>query len=182
MDYRHFGLLATALLVSGLLFVVYRWPQGRHKTFSQHVALRRSSIIYYSLLFLIVLPILLLFFIKWFTPHFGITPWLNVLVIFAALFQFACTLVPEIGGRKTSWHRALAGLSALLLMPSLALLLAYPTITPLSKGLIALALLAMLGCMYVVVRAKASPRNFLLIQSVYFSSFLLPIMFISYLQ
>lgn len=182
MNYQYFGLLATIILFCGLAFVPYRWPSGRHKTFSQHVALRRSSTIYYSLLFLIVLPILIAFFVNWFTPHFGITTWLNVLIIVSALFQISCTLVPERGGRMTTWHRALAGLSAIFLVPALALLLAYPTISFTSKVLTTVSLFAMASCVYLVMIARGNPRNFLLIQCTYFSAFLLPIMFISYLQ
>lgn len=183
MNYHYFGLLATIILAFGLLLVVHRWPQGRHKTFSQHVALQRASVIYYSSLFAVVLPLLILFFIKWFTPEFGLTGWFNGLVIAGAVFQQACTLVPETGGRMTDWHRALAGLSALCLLPAQAILLCSTSVGgPAAKVIISFGLIGMLVCIWLVVRAKGTPRNFLIIQSTYFAAFLLPIMYISYIQ
>lgn len=181
MDYKYFGLLATIILVCGLLFVIYKWPQGRHKTFSQHVAARRTSIIYYSSLFLVVLPLLLLFFIHWFTPYFGLTIWFNVFIILASVFQITCTFVPETGEQRIKWHRSLAGISAIFLVPTLIILLLAPTIGAISKILIMVALAAMLGCIYIVVQKRGNPRNFLIIQSTYYAAFLLPIVFISYL-
>lgn len=118
----------------------------------------------------------------WFTPNFGITPWLNVCIALSAVFQLACTLVPEPGGVRTSWHRALAGISALFLIPSLALLLGYSTITTVAKGLVVVSLAVMATCMYLVAKYKCSPQNFLIIQSAFFAAFFLPILYINYLQ
>lgn len=181
MDYEYFGLLATSILILGLIFVIYKWPQNRHKTFSQHVALRRPSIIYYSSLFLIVLPLLILFFINWFTPTFGLTLWFNAFVLIACAFQIVCTFLPETGGRKTSYHRALAGISAIFLIPAMMLLLITPVIHIAYKFLVALALFLMFSFIYIVIRSRGNPRNFLIIQSSYYAAFLLPIMIISYL-
>jgi len=179
MSYKYFGLLATIILICGLVFVLYRWPQDRHKTFSQHVALRRGSIVYYCLLFVIVLPLLVVFFVGWFTPYFGISIWFNIFVILAAIFQLSCTLVPEIGSKITT-HRSLAGLAALLLSPPLLILLFENGIGFIAKIFVGLGLLTMALCIFLVIKAKGNPRNFLIIQSAYFAAFLLPVLFIGY--
>jgi hypothetical protein len=180
MQYKYLGLLATAILILGLAFVAYKWPHGRHKTFSQHVATQRIAVIYYCLLFLVVLPLLVAFFAGWFVPHFGANQWLTIFVILAAIFQSACTFVPETGGRKTVWHQALAGLSAICLVPAMAVLLLCPALSLAGQVAAVFALATMAGCIYLVSKAKGSPRNFLLIQCAYFAAFLLPAMLISY--
>lgn len=181
MDYRYFGILATVILAVGLLFVILKWPQDRHKTFSQHVAPKRSSIFYYATLFALVLPLLILFFTKWFAPHFEISSWFSILVIIASVLQMACTLIPEVG-KNIKIHRALAGASAIFLIPALALILLTPSITLVSKIIVAAALSIMILCAFLVIRRKGAPRNFLSIQSSYFAAFLAPIIYISYLQ
>lgn len=77
---------------------------------------------------------------------------------------------------------ALAGVSALILVPASALLLVYSAIIPVYKLVIAMSLLVMAGCIYLVVKSRGNPRNFLLIQCAYYAAFLLPIMAVSYLQ
>jgi hypothetical protein len=180
MQYKYLGLLAIIILVFGLLLVVIKWPADKNKTFSQHVAPYRYATIYYSLLFIVTLPVLLIFFIEWFTPYFDMTAWFNFFVVVAAALQIACTFAPETGGWKTSWHRALAGCSAIFLLPPLVLLLLQPTINIPSKLLATASLAVMTGCIYTVAKSKGNPRNFLYIQCVYFSAFLLPIIAVSY--
>ena len=182
MTYKYFGLLATVILIAGLTFVARRWPAGRHKTFSQHVAPRRSSTVFYFGLFCLVLPLLVAFFIGWFTPHFGLTHWLNVTVVLSALFQLACTLVPETKGRQAAWHRALAGVSAILLVPAVAIIATAPSLAPILRPATWLGLGVMASCIYLVARAKGEPKNFLIIQTVYFAAFLLPVLLVSYLS
>lgn len=35
VDYKYYGLLAVCILLSGLTFVLVRWPRGKHATFSR---------------------------------------------------------------------------------------------------------------------------------------------------
>ena len=67
--YKHLILLVTLITVIGLSIVLKVWPDGINRTFSQHVARHKASIIYYILLFSIILPLLLLYIFKW--PPFG---------------------------------------------------------------------------------------------------------------
>lgn len=117
MNPKYLGLISIITLLAGLWFVVRKWPQGKHLTFSQHVAQHKSATVYYFFLFAVTLPLLNIFFVKWFTPTFNLPIWFNVLAIAASVFQIACTLVPELPGWRTRWHQALAGASAVMLLP-----------------------------------------------------------------
>lgn len=181
MNYRPLGLLAFLLLFCGLAFIVWRWPQGKQLSFSQHVATHRYRIIYYAILFGLTLPLLVLFFLKWFVPVLGLSAWFSSFIVVSCLTQFLCTLIPETGGRKTRYHRWLAGISALCLLPPLALLLAAHTVTPPSKIIAGSSLLAMLGIIYVAARTNGKHDAFLILQIGYFAAFFAPILFISYL-
>lgn len=182
MDYKYVGLLACILLVVGLAFVVYRWPLDRHKTFSRRAATNMASIIYYFALFLIVLTLFVIFFIEWFTPTFSVSWWFNAIFIASAIFQIACTLTPDKGGRMSRWHGFFAGTSALLLAPPLIILVATGGIAIPAKIITVVSLGIMATCSYLAFSApNHEPRNFLLLQCLYYGSFLIPILSMSYL-
>ena len=181
-DYKLFGILAVSILAVGLSLVVVKWPKSRHFTFSQHVAVSKQSILYYVGLFTVVLPLLVLFFLRWFVPEFELTVWFSVLVVASSVAQLACTLVPETGGRRSEYHRALAGISAILLLPALTLLLFSQQIDTLGKIISTLGLITMLAVIFTVAVHKGKPRNFLILQSLYFTAFFLPILSVAYLQ
>jgi hypothetical protein len=179
MSYRYLGLISIALLIAGLWFVVWKWPQGKHMTFSQHAAQYKSATIYYFFLFAVTLPLLNIFFIKWFTPVHGLPIWFNVFAITASVFQIACTLVPEISGWRTEWHQALAGVSALLLVP-LPMILASSSDVGIADRIVAvIALLVMLGVVVFAIRAQGKHPKLLIAQALYFAAFFMPILFMS---
>ncbi len=180
MNYQYLGLLAITSLLIGLWFVVWRWPQGKHMTFSQHVAQHKSATIYYFFLFAVTLPVLNIFFVKWFTPTFDLSIWFNIFAIAASVFQIACTLVPEVSGWRAKWHQALAGISALLLLPLPIILALSSGIETKGRLLAAIALLAMLGIITFAKFVKGNHPKLLIAQALYFVAFFMPILFVSY--
>lgn len=178
--YRHLGLLASLILLVGLSFIIWRWPEGKHLTFSQHVALYKHRILYYIGLFSVVLPPLLLFLLGWFGPTFKLPVWFGVFIVASAVTQYACTLIPEVGGRKTTYHRWLAGVSALCLLPSIVILLGSPHIFIWGKTVSAIGIVIMSSVIYLLIKGKGAHRSFLILQSVYFAAFLGAVLFIAY--
>lgn len=171
-SYRVLLLLAVLLLVIGLAFVVVRWPRGIRYTFSQHVATSKAGILYYIGLFAVLLPILVAFIAKYFVPGYGITPAVTWLIGLSALTQFACTLVPETGGRRTTAHQLLAGISGGLLLPVLALSLSTGTgfsTAGIIIGWLAFGIMLAVLATIVLLKSKKSPN--LLLQSTYFAAF-----------
>lgn len=156
------------------------WPQGKHMTFSQHVAQHKSATIFYFFLFAATLPLLNLFFIAWFAPTFDLPVWFNVFAILASVFQITCTLVPEIPGWRTKWHQVLAGISALLLLPLPIILAGSSNIEITDRIVAAVTLLVMLGVIVLAVRAQGKHPKLLIVQTIYFAFFFIPILTASY--
>jgi hypothetical protein len=154
-SYKYLGLLAVLILLCGLLFLVLKWPQSKRMTFSQHVAAHKQAVLYYILLFSAVLPLLLLFFVHWFVPTFGLSYWFSIFILASSILQYACTLIPEVGGWKTTVHQWLAGLSAICLMPAMIVLMRSSILTPLGEGVVALGLLGMLGIVGALILLKS---------------------------
>ena len=177
---KYLGLISFIVIVSGLFFTVWRWPGGLHMTFSQHVARSRSSAIYYSLFFALSLPLLCTFLVSWFAPAFQLSDWYGFLVIVSSIFQFLCTLVPEVSGWKVRVHRILAGISGILLLPATALIIASPVITRTDKILTGVCLAGMVMLLAIALKNQKSYPYALLLQAGYYFLFFVPILFITY--
>ncbi len=104
-----------------------------------------------------------------------------MLIIISLATQYLCTLIPEIGGWKTSAHRFLAGISAAVLVPALILFFFSEQISSIDAVVSGVGLVIMLSIIAVVVAKKGWPRNFLALQSLYFAAFFVPILVASYL-
>jgi len=154
------------VLFGGAAFIVYKWPQGKHATLSQHVAVSKPKILYYILLFTIVLALMLPFFFYWFMPTFHVSVWFGIFIAVASIAQYACTLIPEVGGWKTEWHRFLAGLSAASLVPAVCVLLTTSSVPAVGKLLMAVGLAIMLGSIILLLRGKGRHSHFLILQFV----------------
>jgi hypothetical protein len=179
---KSLGLVAFIVLVLGLAFIVARWPEGKRKTFSQRVAVERHRTLYYIALFSVALPLLLIFFLGWLAPEFGLSPWFGVFVIISAVAQYACTFIPEIGGWRTHVHRTLAGISGTFLLPALTCLLWVSTISTPTKVFTAICGATMFATAYIALVSNEETDNFLAIQIVYYAAFFAPILYVSYLM
>lgn len=114
---QHLGLLAIMLLVVGLAVTIMKRPAGLDKTFSQRVANNKKAEVYYALLFVVILPLLYVFFAGWFVPKYSISQSFLWFAAIAIAFQIACTFVPERGGTRTIIHRVLTAISGIALLP-----------------------------------------------------------------
>jgi uncharacterized membrane protein len=164
----------------GFAFITIAWPGNRHLTFSQHVARRKTSILFYILLFSATLPLLSLFFLEYFTDKIGAPIWLNAIILLSAITQYACTYIPEIGGIRSTLHRILAGISGIALIPALVIIELSSTVL-LDSLFCLIGLAVMLDCICITVLAKGKPQNALLLQTFYFAGFFIPVLFIEYL-
>jgi hypothetical protein len=170
-SYRSLVLLSFAILTIGLAFILLKWPSGVDHTFSQHIAKRKSSIIYYIVLFTIVLIPLILFFILWFGPTFLMPIWFYVFVWTAIIAQFLCALIPEVLGWKENAHRALAFTSAVAIMPITLLIALNNNIVALPRVLAFVGLVFMIYLVIIMAKHNARHPKVLIIQSSYFVVF-----------
>jgi hypothetical protein len=181
-EYKFVGLLAVAILAFGLTFLVVKWPLGIHRTFSQHAAVKRMLTTYYFALFSVALSLLLTFFITWFVPTFQVSRWFILLVAASSVCQILCTLIPETKGWKVRWHQILAGLSAILLLPSLFVLFYANTVQIDGKICLVISIFMMCGVIATTLIRRTRLRHQLLLQATYFIAYFVPIMYISYLM
>ncbi len=173
-------LISVIILANGLFFVVKKWPYGLDRTFSQHIARKRSSIIFYIALFCLALPLLTIFFLGYFAPQFELSIWFKLLIVSSMVCHFLCTLVPETGGTKSKVHRALAFSSAVLLLPSMFLVTFSHKIHGFVQTTCGVSFLIMLLIFIILVAHKAEHKYLLILQASYFVAFFAGILAVTY--
>lgn len=178
---RSLLLLQIVLLAAGLLFIVKKWPGGLHMTFSQHAASDRRSKAFYSLLFLVALPILLWFFTYWLVPQKHLPPVFLGFAWIAAIFQILCTFVPEDGGIKTVIHRIFAGISGIALLPLVTIIALSPSTSWIIQSIASTGLIVMLILLGIALAKQKGFRWALLLQIGYYTVFFVVLLATTYL-
>lgn len=184
---EHLLSLSIVLLVIGLSFLVYRWPQGHSKTFSQHAAAQRATIYYYIALFVIITPLLVLFFYGYFIPTYHLSLFFSLAIFLGLAGQLVAVFIPEVGGWKSRLHRQAAGWSAFGLFLAVAsiiyeLSLSLPLLI---FGIV--TMIVMLSCSMLTLRAALARklfehRYFLWLQIIYYALFFATIVLVTHVQ
>ena len=184
---EHLLLLCIVLLIVGLAFLVYHWPQGHSKTFSQHAAAQSVTMYYYAGLFVMILPLLALFFYDYFIPKYQLSSFFASSIFLAVAGQLVAVIIPESGGWRSRLHRHAAGWSALGLFLSVGSIM-YEL--PLSFPLYlfgSITLLVMLACSSLTFKSTLSRkqfehRYFLWLQIIYYALFFGMILLVTYVH
>ena len=174
-------LLTLLLLIAGLAFTVLKWRGGLHMTFSQHAAVSRTASIYYSLLFLITLPILITFFATWYVPANNLPTAFLWFAIISALFQLLCTWFPENGGNSTKIHRILTGISGITLLPLIIMVAVSSDFSLFVRSIAWLSLIVMVFLLSIALKNQNGYRYALLLQIGYYTAFFITILASTYL-
>ena len=149
-------------------------------TFSQHAATNRFSKIFYSIIFMITLPMLMFFFAYWLVPTKHLPDAFLWFAAIAVLFQIICTWSPETGGRRTVIHRILTAISGFAMLPLMVIL---GTVTSLSMNIRYaswIGLVVMLILMFLALRNQKGYPYALLLQVGYYTTFFIIILVATY--
>ncbi len=160
--------------------MVWKWPQGKHKSFSQHASAYRHTYFYYIGLFAVVLPLLLLFFTDWFVPTFNLSGWFMVCIGLSMITQILVTLIPESGGKKSLYHRRFAFVSALLLIPPLVIIAMSESVSMFGRISSVVALITMFSIIVVLIAGRGKHKQLLWLQVGYFVAFFAAVLATTY--
>src|SRR3989344_1095390 len=173
--------IATILLICGLYFLTKRWPISIDTTFSQHAATNRQSYVYYIVLFVVTLPLLVIFFGHWFVPTFHVSKMFLLLFFTSCVTQILCTLFPE-KGRWRIPHQILAGVSAILLVLCMSMLSTAIAIPLVFQLIFIVGLICMLTIIVITALQGAKLKRKMIFQIVYYVAFFIPVLAITYIS
>jgi hypothetical protein len=174
------ALISFIVLMCGLSFLVFKWPKSIHVTFSGHAARNKFTIIYYNILLTTVMALLILFFSSWFVPRFHLSLWFLVCIFISCIFEYLATVVPEIGGWKTTFHRIVTGVSVFFLLPSMVFISLAEHISFLGRITAMVSLSIMVSIIGVVALRRSKQRYHLFLQTGYYLAFFFAIFAATY--
>lgn len=178
---QHLLILIITVLILGLAYTVTRWPGGLHMTFSQHVAVARSSAIYYAFLFLATLPLLVWFIGGWLVPQKQLPDAFLWFTYIAVLFQIVCTWFPEVGGWRTTVHRVLTGISGIAMLPLVVMLAVASSLSVVVRFSAWFVLAFMVFLLAIALGNQKGHKWTLLLQIGYYAAFFAILLLATYL-
>lgn len=141
---------------------------------------QQASDLVFAVLSAIFLSLFLPFLFYWFIPTFNISIWFGALIMASSVTQYASALIPEVEGWKTRWHRLLASITGLSLIPALVILLLTDTVSLNGKITTGISLGVMIVIATLLLRRDGKHDYFLVLEFCYFGAFFVPILFIAY--
>lgn len=177
--YRLIGIGAFVVMSIALTLLIMRWPLGIHQTFSQHAAQSKRLSIYYFSIFATTMPLLWLFVTFYLMPKLSLPVSVSVLFGLTVFSQIVCTLFPEKGkGSNLLVHRIFAGISALLMFPTMYIISETTRNNTLSLvgwlGLVAMAIT-------IIFVVHFRERFSLIAQIVYYTAFFIALFVFSFI-
>lgn len=170
---QYLGIISITWLTLSLVVMFLLWPPELSKTLSQNAARRRSSIIYYGIIFAIFLVPFTFYILGWFAPQLGLGVVFSVVYLFGLLGQVIALIIPETTGIKVSIHRIAAFAMTLSLMALTGLLALSPQVGGLRHWLSVLVFAWMAFSWVVFIFVKRTHKYSLVFQLLYSYLFLI---------
>lgn len=174
------GPVSVIALAISLIYAQMKWGPDYGKTFSRLIAQKRSSIIYYFIVFFIFLITFSIFMTTSFMPQFGLMGLFAWIYFLGIISQLICVTVPETGGYKTKIHLIAASIMSASALAQVALLVFLVHLSVFSFTICVLCLLIMSSIWLAIALKHTIAKYELGLQSLYFISYLGTLMFVSY--
>jgi hypothetical protein len=177
---KSLGLISVIALIISLIYAQLKWGPDYSKTFSRLVAQRRSSVIYYFIVFSIFLTAFSIFMTTSFIPQFTLTGLFTWVYFLGVASQLICVIIPETGGYKTKIHLAAAGIMSSSVLLQMVLLATLAHLSLLSIITCTISLLIMISIWLIIMFKHDLMRYELGLQSIYFICYLGTLVFVNY--
>ncbi|MCA9328829.1 hypothetical protein KC959_03585 [Candidatus Saccharibacteria bacterium] len=179
---NHLGLLSIFVSWVGQFILLKKWPGDGTMTFSQHVARKRESIIFYMVLWSFVLPAFYWFMMIPFADKLGLGILFKSFATLASIGMLGAALIPETTELKTKIHRVSAYGMAYLLCPLVFIVLIQGSISGFARVFLWVTGLWMLaGVIRSSIEKRQHGKKTLLFQAFYVMLFHVSILVAYYL-
>lgn len=131
--YKPLGLISVLIFWSSICFLLYKYKANRGMSISRHVAASRQTFLLAAIVQSFLVPLFILFFVKWFSPTFHMPKLFGVLVTLSMLGFLIAAWVPDTKGWKNFVHGFPAYGAAALLIPAITLVCVSGFISPTAR-------------------------------------------------
>jgi hypothetical protein len=180
--YKTFGLIAVIIIIAFAIFALVKWPSEKGKSFSEHVAARRSSWLLFSSIFTVVTVLYYLFLFKWLGPHYHLSLSYYGLLVVAFVSQLVLAWQPPKTHTKSDIHTIMAVVVASI-MPLLLTDIIITARPLLSILLVVCLIVAILICILLMILygfVPAARRHYIFYEGSYFICFWAAIILLTY--
>lgn len=159
-----------------------RHQPEKQKSISKHAAKNRKYHISYAVFEIIIVGIFALFLFGWFIPTFALNTVITVTATIAILGTVLAAIIPDVGGKRSIIHGLGAyGMAICLLVMNIALLMSPEVAAPARIITIFCTIVMLIGGLIAATKFSYLSKNMLVLQSIYFLAFHIPILAATYL-
>jgi|GEM_PF-2098223 len=179
---KSLGLISVCILIASLIYAQVKWGPDYTKTFSRLVAQKRSSVVYYLIVFIVFLSSFSAFMVTSFIPQFSLMGLFTWIYFLGIISQLICVIIPETGGLKTKIHLTAAGIMSASAFIQIVLIVFLAQLSLPSVIACIISLSVMILIWFAIIFKHPLIKYELGLQSLYFISYLGVLMFVSYMQ
>jgi hypothetical protein len=179
-SYKNAGALALGIFWFAVIAITRLRKGEKTRSISEHAASTKRIAIVFGGVALVSTVLLILFFVKWFTPTFQLGLLFNLVVVTMLLLFGVAGLVPD---TKGIWHRIhinAAVLASLLLLPAMIMIIFNDHISHIARTFTVLATLLMFYVGYRFTASRHTQNQLLVYEAIYFLCFDLSVLVATY--
>ena len=180
--YKNFGLIGFGIFWITTVVMIRLLRGDKTKSISSHAASAKKVSMVFGLVSALSAIVLILFFMKWFTPTFQLGTIFNLLVIGMLILFGIAGIVPDKKGIKHTVHIWSAVVASVLLLPAMTLIIGSNQISQVARIFTAIALVAMVFIGYQLIKRNRNNSRLLMYEALYFLCFDLSILVVTYVR
>jgi hypothetical protein len=181
-NYKNMGALALTIFWLTVLVMIRLRKGERAKSISQHVASTKKVAALFGGVALVSTILLILFFVKWFTPTFQLGIPFNLVVVGMLILFGVAGLVPDTKGMRHKIHINAAIVASLLLLPAMIMIIANDHVSQVARMFTVLASFTMLYVGYKFAASRHTEQQLLVYEAVYFLCFDISVLVATYVR
>jgi hypothetical protein len=180
--YKNTGAIALSIFWLAVLVIIRLRKGEKAKSISEYVASAKKIAVLFGGVALVSTVLLVLFFVKWFTPTFQLGILFNLVVVTMLLLFAVAGLVPDTKGIQHKIHINAAVMASLLLLPAMLLMIINDYISQVARMFTILASFTMLYAGYKFAASRHTQNQLLVYEAVYFLCFDVSVLMAAYVR
>lgn len=176
------GALGFGIFWLGVLVMIRLRRGETAKSISEHVASAKKIAVLFGGVAIVSTALLVLFFVKWFTPTFQLGVLFNLVVVAMLLLFAVAGLIPDTSGVRHRIHINAAAAASLLLLPAMGMIIINDHVGHIARTFTTLATLLMLYVGYRFAASRHTQSQLLVYEAAYFLCFDVSVLVATYIR
>ena len=181
-SYKNMGALALGLFWCTVVIIIHVLNGKKAGSISEHAASAKKIAIIFGGVSLLSAVLLVLFFVKWFTPTFQLGAVFNIIVLTMLILFAVAGVVPDGKGIKHKIHVITAIVASVLLLPAMVMIILNNHVSQAARVFAILAILTMFYTGYRFTASRHTENKLLIHEALYFLCFDVSVLVVAYIR